>query len=147
MNATRKVVQNMPEDEKAFYEDEVDIHLNPKIGREWLLPGEQTLVVTPGKNEKRYIAGALSMDGRELVTVSSRRKNTVIFVLHFLPPYSPDENRIERLWREMYSNVTRNHRYRTTDELMDRVSGYLKEEISRRPRMATMTKKGSRRAA
>ena len=31
-------------------------------------------------------------------------------VLHFLPPSSPDHNRIERLWRELHANVTRNHR-------------------------------------
>jgi len=30
--------------------------------------------------------------------------------LHFLPPYCPDDNRIERkLWREVHANVTINH--------------------------------------
>ena len=32
------------------------------------------------------------------------------FRLHFLPPYCPDDNRIERkVWREMHANVTVNH--------------------------------------
>ncbi len=39
-------------------------------------------------------------------------------VLHFLPPYSPQHNRIERLWRELHANVTRNHRCRTLPELL-----------------------------
>ena len=30
-------------------------------------------------------------------------------VLHFLPPYCPDHNRIERLWKDLHDNVTRNH--------------------------------------
>ena len=30
--------------------------------------------------------------------------------LHFLPPYCPDHNRIEREWHELPANVTRNHR-------------------------------------
>ena len=30
--------------------------------------------------------------------------------LHFLPPYCPDHNRIERLWKDLHDNVTRNHR-------------------------------------
>ncbi|HBC1013528.1 TPA: winged helix-turn-helix domain-containing protein, partial [Escherichia coli] len=33
-----------------FYEDEVDIHLNPKIGADWQLRGQQKRVVTPGQN-------------------------------------------------------------------------------------------------
>lgn len=32
----------------VFYEDEVDIHLNPKIGADWQLRGQQKQVVTPG---------------------------------------------------------------------------------------------------
>jgi transposase len=43
----------------VFYEDEVDIHLNPKIGADWQLRGQQKRVVTPGQNEKYYLAGAL----------------------------------------------------------------------------------------
>ena len=36
--------------------------------------------------------------------------------LHFLPPYCPDENRIERLWEDLHAAVTRNHRH---DNLVD----------------------------
>ena len=48
------------------------------------------------------------------------------FRLHFLPPYCPDDNRIERkVWREMHANVTINHRCRTIEELMDDAVYYL----------------------
>lgn len=40
----------------VFYEDKVDIHLNPKIGADWQLRGQQKCVVTPGQNEKYYLA-------------------------------------------------------------------------------------------
>ncbi|KOO54712.1 DDE endonuclease [Edwardsiella ictaluri] len=43
----------------VFYEDEVDIHLNPKIGADWQLRGQQKRIVTPGQNEKYSLAGAL----------------------------------------------------------------------------------------
>lgn len=43
----------------GFYEDEVDIHLNPRIGADWQLRGQQKRIVTPGQNEKYYLAGAL----------------------------------------------------------------------------------------
>jgi transposase len=47
-------------------------------------------------------------------------------VLHFLPPYCPDDNRIERgVWRELHANVTRNHRCPSMPELMYEVRQYL----------------------
>jgi hypothetical protein len=52
------LLDRLPADEVAVYEDEVDIHLNPKIGLDWMLAGQQKQVLTPGQNEKRYLAGA-----------------------------------------------------------------------------------------
>ena len=48
-------------------------------------------------------------------------------VLHFLPPYCPDHNRIERVWRDLHDNVTRNHQCRTMKELMTEVYHWLKK--------------------
>ena len=39
-------------------------------------------------------------------------------VLHFLPPYCPDHNRIERVWLDLHANVTRNHRCTTLNALL-----------------------------
>ncbi|MDA1013208.1 MAG: transposase, partial [Planctomycetota bacterium] len=38
--------------------------------------------------------------------------------LHFLPPYCPDHNKIERVWRDLHDNVTRNHQCRDMKSLM-----------------------------
>jgi transposase len=40
-------------------------------------------------------------------------------VLHYLPTYSPDCNPVERVWWRLHEAVTRNHRCRTMDELLD----------------------------
>jgi transposase len=45
--------------------------------------------------------------------------------LHFLPPYSPDHNRIERLWKQLHDNVTRNHRHPTMPSLWEDVTQFL----------------------
>lgn len=45
--------------------------------------------------------------------------------LHFLPPYCPQANKIERVWLDLHANVTRNHRCGDIDELMRAVSAYL----------------------
>ena len=52
----RRLIRNLGPDEVAVYEDEVDIHLNPKIGLDWMLQGQQKEVLTPGQNQKRYLA-------------------------------------------------------------------------------------------
>lgn len=158
--------------EVLLYIDEVDIHLNPRIGRDWMLPGTQRVVVTPGKNVKNYLAGAYDpIQGRLVYTAGDRKaswlflnllralldayhrartihlildnytihKSRIVqawlaargarFRLHFLPPYCPEENRIERLWRDLHANVTRNHQCQTIVELMQRVHRYLTQRF------------------
>lgn len=45
--------------------------------------------------------------------------------LHFLPPYSPEHNPIERLWKQMHDHVTRNHRHKSMPELWNDVTRFL----------------------
>ena len=54
--------------------------------------------------------------------------------LHFLPPYSPDENAIERVWQDLHANVTRNHNCATMAELMHEVRYYLRKRNRRQAR-------------
>ncbi|MFP2957686.1 IS630 family transposase [Myxococcus sp. 1LA] len=154
--------------EPVFYVDEVDIHLNPKVGPDWMLKGRRRTVLTPGNNEKRYLAGAMNAKTRKMTWVQGSSKASSLFisllwrlatenkrarrihlildnasihdsrktrqalaqlggrvVLHFLPPYCPEENRSERRWLDLHANVTRNHRCTSMDELMDNVDAYL----------------------
>lgn len=76
-----QLVETLGDDELAVYEDEVDIHLNPKIGRDWMVPGQQKEVLTPGQNQKRYIAGALDARTGELTWVVGKKKNSLLFIL------------------------------------------------------------------
>jgi transposase len=165
-----RLVRHLPADEVVVYVDEVDIHLNPKIGPDWTRRGRQKEVLTPGCNKKRYLAGAWDPRARRLVSVEGERKTSLLFLkllhrlatktypdarrvhiildnygihdslqvrlamkseaaarleLHFLPPYCPDHNRIERIWKDLHDNVTRNHRCSTMKELMVEVRWYL----------------------
>ncbi len=67
-------------DHPVFYEDEVDIHLNPKIGADWMHKGQQKKVVTPGKNAKYYLAGALHAKTGKVSYVASSSKNSELFI-------------------------------------------------------------------
>ena len=67
-------------DEAVFYANEVDVHLNPKIGPDWMLPGTQRVVVTPGNNEKRYLAGAYDPIHQRLIYVAVDRNASWLFL-------------------------------------------------------------------
>lgn len=170
----RALLKSLPPDEVACYEDEVDIHLNPKIGLDWMNRGTQKEVVTPGQNEKCYLAGALEARCGRLIWVGGMRKNSLLFLqllkellrrypaarrihlildnfrihdseavhqalaqwggricLHFLPPYCPNHNRIERVWKDLHDNVTRNHRCKTLCELVGQVVRWLRQRNRR----------------
>ncbi|HHD7476596.1 TPA: IS630 family transposase [Klebsiella oxytoca] len=64
----------------VFYEDEVDIHLNPKIGANWQARGVQKRVVTLGQNEKYYLAGVLHSGTGKVSYVSGNSKSSVLFI-------------------------------------------------------------------
>lgn len=165
---------SVPADEVVVYADEVDIHLNPKIGLDWMNRGQPKEVLTPGKNQKRYLAGALNPAGGRLTGVESDRKNSDLVVarlralaedyrsvrrihvildhyrihdsritqralaayegrigFHFLPPYCPNDNQIERQWQDLHAEVTRNHTHATMDSLMDDVWAFIQRRAAR----------------
>lgn len=166
----RAIREGVRRNEVVLYADEVDIDLNPKIGLDWMNQGQQKEVLTPGCNEKRYLAGALNPRTGGLTCVEGPRKTSALviallkalsqdypttrrihvildnfrihdsritrqalagyegrIVFHFLPPYCPNENKIERLWLDLHAATTRNHNHPTMDSLMDDVWSFIKQ--------------------
>jgi len=168
--AIRQAIAGRGKGEVAVYLDEVDIHLNPRIGPDWMNCGTQKQVPTPGQNHKRYVCGALDVETGCIHPVAGEKKNSLLFIamlqhllklyplasvihvvldnyrihtskqvaawmkqygtrirLHFLPPYCPDHNKIERRWRDLHAAVTRNHRCLSIEQLMGNVEQWLQE--------------------
>jgi len=63
-----------------FFADELDISLLPKVGYQWMPKGEQVEVMTPGTNEKRYLAGALDLTTGTITSCVWYRKQTGLFI-------------------------------------------------------------------
>lgn len=63
-----------------FFADELDISLLPKLGYQWMPKGEQVEVLTPGTNEKRYLAGALEVTTGTIAHCIWYRKTTGLFL-------------------------------------------------------------------
>ena len=63
-----------------FFADELAISLLPKVGYQGRPKGEQGEVMTPGTNEKRYLAGALELTTGTLTQCVWYRKQTGLFL-------------------------------------------------------------------
>jgi transposase len=63
----------------VLFADELDIHLLPKVGYQWMPQGTTVKLVTPGQNQKRYLAGALEPKSGRLVYCTSLRKTNALF--------------------------------------------------------------------
>jgi putative transposase len=59
--------------------DELDIHLWPKVGCAWMPTGTQLAVMTPGQNQKHYLAGALDVTTGRLHHCLGPRKTNALF--------------------------------------------------------------------
>jgi hypothetical protein len=56
----RLLIENRRPDELILFADELDIDLLTKVGYQWMPKGAQLEVWTPGKNQKHYLAAALT---------------------------------------------------------------------------------------
>jgi transposase len=154
--------------------DEVEIHSNPKIGRIWMLQGQQATVTTPGTNRKRYLSGSIHWrTGQVFLTEAAPKqgRNAALFIrhledlwrklrryrkihvicdnakchtslevieylwqwegrieAHLLPNYAPELNPIERVWWPLHEHLTRNHRCKSLEELLEMVFAGLEHE-------------------
>lgn len=79
----QQLLRSLPADETAVFQDEVDVHLNPKLGSMWMLRGQQAEVKTPGNNVQRHLAGSLVWRTSTLiVSPPGTRRNTALFLAH-----------------------------------------------------------------
>ena len=75
----RHVLQTLGKRAVVLFADELDIHLLPKVGYQWMPTGETVKLVTPGQNQKHYLAGALDPKTGRIVHCTSTRKTNVLF--------------------------------------------------------------------
>ncbi len=80
MQAIEQALAKADSAHPVFYVDEADVDLNPRIGHAWMLRGQQMTIPTPGKNQKRYLAGALNSHTGQVVWVADEKKNSFLFI-------------------------------------------------------------------
>jgi transposase len=169
--APRKLLAELPADETAVFQDEVDINTDPEVGAMWMVGGQQATVATPGTDRKCYLSGSIHWRTGQVFVTEGRPKqgrDTALFLAHLdesrsrlrryrevhvicdnarchtseavaaylwehreriepplLPAYSPDCNPIERVWWHLHDEVTRDHRCRSLEELLELTFAWL----------------------
>lgn len=81
----RALLEGLPDEETVVWQDEVEIHTNPKIGRMWMKKGHQAMVQTPGTNRKRHLSGSIHWrTGQVFVTEAAPKqgRNSGLFLKH-----------------------------------------------------------------
>ncbi|WP_255671289.1 transposase [Corallococcus sp. AS-1-6] len=58
----------------------MDVPLNPEIGPDWTLPGQRGEVVTPGNNQKCFVAEELDASMARVTWVQGERKTSALFI-------------------------------------------------------------------
>jgi putative transposase len=76
----RFCIENLARRAALVFADELDIHLLPKVGYQWIPKGEVVEVATPGQNQKRYLAGALDHLSGRVVSCIGERKTAALFL-------------------------------------------------------------------
>jgi len=76
----RSTIEHLPARAAVFFADELDISLLPKVGYQWMPKGEQLEVLTPGTNQKRYLAGAWDLRRGTIVHRVWWRKTSGLFL-------------------------------------------------------------------
>lgn len=81
----RALLEGLPADETAVFQDEVEVNTNPEIGRMWMFRGRQATVQTPGTNKKRHLAGSMHWRTAQVFLTQARpdqRRDSSLFIDH-----------------------------------------------------------------
>jgi transposase len=80
LRAIRQALKRRSAQSEVFYVDEADVDFNPRLGPMWMRRGQQAGVLTPGKNQKHYLAGALNAHTGRVVWCEHPTKNAALFL-------------------------------------------------------------------
>jgi DDE superfamily endonuclease/Winged helix-turn helix len=66
--------------EVLVFADELELHLLPKVGAQWTPRGQRLEIVTPGQDQRCYVAAALDFRTGRLMHRTGAKKNCFLFL-------------------------------------------------------------------
>lgn len=124
----------------VLFEDESMIRNYQAIQKTWFLRGKQRIISTTGKHRGVKLLATVDYETGKIVMILDNArihhaKLLVAFLtemkdrleLVFLPPYSPQLNAVEGLWKWLKSDVINNIFYHTVTEIRINVQQFMDE--------------------
>jgi transposase len=72
--------ENLRPQEVLVFADELELHLLPKVGAQWTPRGQRLEIVTPGQDQRCYVAAALDFRTGKLIHRTGAKKNRFLFL-------------------------------------------------------------------
>jgi transposase len=113
--------------QQAFvFADELEVHLLPKVGAQWTRRGQRLEVVTPGQDQRQYIAAALDFRTGKLIHRTGAKKNRFLFL------------DLLRALHRAYSGVCFRRVYVVADNDSIHTAGDVRRWLARHPRFVLL---------
>jgi transposase len=147
----RQAIAELPKGTVVLAEDETHLHLLPWVRATWILTGQRQRVMTPGKNRRRTIFGAVNVaSGRFLYQVARKAVSATFtaFLEQLLAAYPAaplvavvcdnviiHRSKLVQRWLAAHPRVVVVHgaRYSPHDNPVERVWGALKAWLANNP--------------
>jgi transposase len=151
MDALHQQLSDLPDDAVVLAEDETHINLLPWVRAAWILRGQRQQVMTPGKNRRRTIFGAVDLySGRFLYQVTRKAISASFtgFCEQLLAAYPAapvvavicdnviiHRSKIVQRWLQTHPRLRVLHgaRYSPHDNPVERIWGALKAWLANNP--------------
>ncbi len=151
LDALHQAIAELPTGAVLLAEDETHVNLLPWVRATWILRGQRQQVMTPGKNRRRTIFGAVDLHSGRLLYQVTRKAISVSFTgfceqLLAAYPAAPvvavicdnviiHRSKIVQRWRKTYPRLRVLHgaRYSPHDNPVERVWGALKAWLANNP--------------
>lgn len=128
------VIFKKGEKEPIYFADSVHPEYQTQLVYGWIPKGERKEIPTTARQPRVNIIGGICLNGHRFFyqqadtvdadSIALFLAEGLAIKIHYLPPYSPNLNPIERMWKLMRENVMYNKYYASFEEFTDGVIGF-----------------------
>jgi transposase len=112
--------------EALVFTDELELHLLPKVGAQWTPRGQRIEIVTPGQDQRCYLAAALDFRTGHVLHRTGPKKNRFLFL------------RLLQALDRAYSRVRFRRVYVVADNYSIHTAGDVRRWLARHPRFVLL---------
>ena len=113
----KELLQSKDPKDPVIFGDGVHPTMATKITYGWIRTGKDKPIATTASRTRVNLFGGINLETKEAA-------EELKIVLHYLPPYSPNLNPTERLWKVISEHVRNNHVFKKVQEFRQGIDGF-----------------------